>query len=178
MNATATEQLRTLLDRRPFTILGYSAEGSTWCPGCLRAAAGLSPSRGSDYDGKPILPLHARDEAVRGESCDNCRKLLVDLLLGHDAARLGVAHPVTATLHAYGKCWALSFDAVPPAFIRTQLKQNWRWDPRYRLWWCTTSKPEIPAGVTTPPDYAPQPESVAHPPIRRRSLASPPGDRG
>jgi hypothetical protein len=169
VNATATEQLRSILDRRPFTVLGYSADGSTWCPSCLRLAAGLSPGRGSDYDGKPILPLHARDEAVRGESCDNCGKLLVDILLGHDAVRLENARPVTATLHVYGKCWALSFDGVPPAYIRTPLKQiGWRWDPRYRLWWCSTPKPEIPAGVTLPPDCTPRPETIARPPTRRR----------
>lgn len=170
MNATATEQLRTLLDRRPFAVLGYSAEGSVWCPGCLRAAAGLSPSRGSDSDGKPILPLHARDETARGESCDNCGKLLIDILLGDDAVRLGHARPVTGRLHVYGKCWALSFAEVPPMHIRTQLKLGgWRWDPRYQLWWCTTPKPEIPSGVTLPPDYAPRPEIIARPPNRRRS---------
>lgn len=89
MNATAAERLRSLLDRRPFTVLGYSAEGSVWCPSCLRSAAGLSPGRGSDYDGKPILPVHARDETVHGELCDNCGKLLLDVLLGHDTSRGG-----------------------------------------------------------------------------------------
>ncbi len=167
MNATADERLRSLLERRPFTVLGYSAERSVWCPGCLRSAAGLSPGRGSDYDGKPILPLHARDEAVRGESCENCGKLLVDVLLGHDAVRVEGVRPVTARLHVYGKCWALSFEEVPPAHVRTQLKQSWRWDPSYRLWWCTTSKPKIPAGVTIPPDYPPRQEVFARPPIRR-----------
>lgn len=172
MNATAIEQLRSLLDRRPFTVLGYSAEGAVWCPSCLRSAAGLSPSRGSDYEGKPIVLLHARDEAVRGESCDNCGKLLVDILLGHDAVRPEQARPVTAMLHVYGKCWALSFVSPPPPYIRAQLKQGgWRWDPRYRLWWCTTAKPEIPAGVTLAPDYAPRPESIARPPNRRRPVA-------
>jgi hypothetical protein len=172
VNATATERLCSLLERRPFTVLGYSAEGSVWCPGCLRSAAGLSPSRGSDYDGNPILPLHARDEALRGESCDNCGKLLVDILLGHDTVRLDGARPVTATLHVYGRCWALSFEGVPPARVRSQLKQSWRWDPRYRLWWCTTPKPEIPTGITLPPDCAPRPEVFARPPTRRRATGA------
>ncbi len=169
MNATATEQLHSLLDRHPFSVLGYSAEDSVWCPTCLRFAAGLSPARGSDYDGKPILPLYARDVSVREQICDNCGKQLVDLLLGHDNVRLQDSRPVTATLHAYGQCWALSLEGVPPTYIRTQLKQTrWRWDARYRLWWCTTAKPEIPAGVTLPPDYAPRPEVTAQPPTRRR----------
>jgi hypothetical protein len=58
---------------------------------------------------------------------------------------------------------------VPPAYIRGQLKQSWRWDPRYRLWWCTTPRPEVPAGVTLPPAYAPRPQVFARPPIRRPS---------
>lgn len=76
---------------------------------------------------------------------------------------------MTATLQVYGECWALSFDDAPPAFIRNQLKQGWRWDPRYQLWWCTTPRPEIPAGVMLPPDHAPRPEVFAQPPIRRSS---------
>jgi hypothetical protein len=59
---------------------------------------------------------------------------------------------------------------VPPAFIRNQLKQaRWRWDSRYRLWWSnTTTKPEIPAGVTLSPDHTARPQDIARPPIRRR----------
>ena len=107
---------------------------------------------------------------MRGESCDNCGKLLVDVLLEHNAVRLGDVRPVTATLHVYGQCWALSFDIVPAPFVREQLKRGaWRWDGRYRLWWCTTPKPEIPAGVTLPPDREPRPEIFARPPIRHPS---------
>jgi hypothetical protein len=182
VNATAIEQLHSLLDRRPFTVLGYSAEGSVWCAGCLRSAAGLSPNRGSDYDGNPILSLHARDEALRDECCDNCGKLLIDFLLERDASRLGDTRPVTATLHVYGQRWALSFDAVPPPLIREQLKRGaWRWDARYRLWWCATPKPEIPTGIAFPPDYAPRPEVFVRPPIRRPPRGgqlSAPGEAG
>ena len=169
MNATASEQLQSLVSRRPFVVLGYSAEDSAWCPTCLRIAAGLSPTRGSDYDGKPILPLYARDVTVREQVCDNCGKPLVELLLGHDSVR-AQPPPITGSLHAYGQRWALSFDGVPPAFIRNQLKQaRWRWDSRYRLWWSnTTTKPEIPAGVTLSPDHTARPQDIARPPIRRR----------
>jgi hypothetical protein len=172
VKAIATEQLRSLLERRPFTVLGYSAEHSVWCPVCLRLAAGLSPARGADYDGKPILPLYARDEALREEACDNCGKPLVDLLLGRDEVR-ATPPPVSATLHAYGECWALSFDGVPPAQVRSQLKQaRWRWDARFRLWWCTTAKPELPAGLAPPQARAPRPEITARPPLRRRPRVS------
>jgi hypothetical protein len=171
VNAIAAGQLHSLLDRRPFTVLGYSAEGSTWCPSCLRSAAGLSPARGSDYDGKPILPLYARDASVREEACDHCGKELLDVLLAHDSVRLKHIRPITARLHVYGQRWALSFDDVPPAYIRSQLKQaRWRWDARYRLWWSNANRPEIPAGVTLPQDYAPRPEIIARPPTRRRAL--------
>ncbi len=169
MNATAAEQLQSLVSRRPFVVLGYSAENSALCPACLRFAAGLSPARGSDYDGKPILPLYARDVNMHEQVCDNCGKPLVALLLGRDNVP---AQPpsITGTLHAYGQRWALSFDGVPPAFIRSQLKQaHWRWDSRYRLWWSnTTTKPEIPAGVILPTDHAPRPQVIAQPPTRRR----------
>jgi hypothetical protein len=105
---------------------------------------------------------------VHEQVCDNCGKPLIDLLLGSDSSVQ--PPPITGTLHAYGQCWALSFDGVPAAFIRSQLKQaRWRWDSRYRLWWSnTTTKPEIPAGVTLHPDYAPRPEIFARPPTRRR----------
>ena len=168
MNATATEQIQSLVSRRPFVVLGYSAENSAWCPTCLRTAAGLSPTRGSDYDGKPILPLYARDRNVREQICDNCSKPLIDLLLGHDSVR-AQPPPVTATLHVYGQRWALSFDRVPPSHIRIQLKQGaWRWDSQYRLWWCTATRPEIPTCVALPPEYAPRPEIFARAPTRRR----------
>ena len=173
MNATASETLHQLTSRRRFIVLGYSAEGSTWCPQCLRSAAGLSPSRGTDSDGEPILPLYAADPTVQEETCDYCHKPLVDLLLACESVRPKPPPSVTATLHSYGKRAALSFDAVPPAYIRVQLKQaHWRWDARYRLWWSATTTPEIPAGVTLPPDDAPRPAMIARPPIRRRPTAT------
>ena len=174
MNATETEQLRALLDRRRFTVLGYSTEDAVWCPSCLRSAAGLSPARGTDYDGKPILPLYARDETVREETCDNCGRSLLERLLAQEAVRPQPADPVIAALHVYGQRWALSFDGVPPSYVRAQLKEGaWRWDARYRLWWCTTTKPEIPGGVTLAPEAAPRPEIIARPPTRRRCGVSP-----
>ena len=174
MNATAAEQLQSLLDRRPFSVLGFSAADSVWCPTCLRFAAGLSPALGSDYDGKPILPLYARDATVREQICDNCGEQLVDLLLAHQAVRPQPA-PVTAILHVYGQRCALSFDRVPPSHVRVQLKQGaWRWDSQLRLWWCTSEKPDLPAGLTLPPDHEPARASIARDPIRRRRPAAPP----
>ena len=174
MNTTAEQLLQSLLKRRPFVVLGYSAEGSSWCPACLRAAAGLSPQRGIDYDGNPIVPLHARDVSVQDELCDNCGRSLLELLLGHEAARALTAATVTGALHLYGQAWSLSFDGVPPIYVRAQLKQDaWRWDPRYRLWWCTIAKPEIPAGITLRSIDASRPEIVPRPPTRRRAAAEP-----
>jgi hypothetical protein len=173
VNTTASATLQELTSRRRFIVLGYSAEGSTWCPQCLRSAAGLSPSRGTDSDGKPILPLYAAEPAVQEETCGYCQKPLVDLLLACESVRPKPPPSVTATLRSCGKRFALSFEAVPPAYVRAQLKEaHWRWDSRYRVWWCAATTPEIPAGVTLPPDEAPRPAMVARPPIRRCATTS------
>ena len=173
MNTTASATLQELTSRRRFIVLGYSAEGSTWCPQCLRTAAGLSPSRGTDSDGKPILPLYAAEPAVQEETCGYCQKPLVDVLLACESVRPKQPPSVTATLRSCGKRFALSFETVPPAYVRAQLKEaHWRWDSRYRVWWCAATTPEIPAGVTLPPDEAPRPAMVARPPIRRRATTS------
>jgi hypothetical protein len=76
---TSLDRISFLLSRRPFVVLGYSAADSVWCPTCLRTAAGLSPDR-PDYDGKPILPLFAREPTVRDEMCDGCGEQLMELL--------------------------------------------------------------------------------------------------
>ena len=172
MNATVKVTLQELTSRRRFIVLGYSAERSTWCPQCLRTAAGLSPGRGTDSDGKPILPLYAADPAVREETCDYCQKPLVDILFACESLRPKPPASVTATLRSYGKRFALSFESVPPAYVRAQLKAaRWRWDSRYRVWWCATPTPEIPAGVRLPPDEALGPAMAARPPIRRHRAA-------
>jgi hypothetical protein len=173
VNTTASATLQELTSRRRFIVLGYSAEGSTWCPQCLRSAAGLSPSRGTDSDGKPILPLYAADPTVREESCDYCQKALADVLLACESVRPKPPQSVTTTLRSFGKRFALSFEAVPPGYVRAQLKAaHWRWDSRYRVWWCATTTPEIPAGVALPPDETPSPPMVARMPIRRRRTTS------
>jgi len=116
---------------------------------CLRTAAGLSPGR-ADTSGKPIVPLYARDAAVREEICDNCEQSLYDLL----AAGRGTPEPkpVTAQLRGHGKHTALEFDRVrPPVEIRTALNSSgWRWDPRLRVWWSDEEVPRVPAGVVLP----------------------------
>jgi hypothetical protein len=52
--------------------------------------------------------------SLREEACDSCGKPLVELLLGRDEVR-PTPSPASASLHAYGECWALCFDGVPPA---------------------------------------------------------------
>jgi len=89
--ANTDEAVKQLLARRPFAVLGYSAEDAVWCPACLRSAAGLSPGR-PDTCGQPIVPLYARDSAVREEICENCERSLYDLLAAprrHDRAEAG-----------------------------------------------------------------------------------------
>ncbi len=146
--ALADEVVAQIVSRKPFAVLGYSAEDAVWCPRCLRSAAGLSPGR-ADTSGKPIVPLYARDRAVREEVCDNCDSSLFELLA---AGRGGPAPiPVTAQLRIHGKRTALDFDRVPPVEIRTTLKSTgWRWDPRLRVWWSGEDAPRVPAGVLTP----------------------------
>ena len=73
--ARTDDVVAQLVSRKPFVVLGYSAEDSVWCPACLRTAAGLSPGR-VDTEGRPIVPLYARDSAVREEVCDNCERSL------------------------------------------------------------------------------------------------------
>jgi hypothetical protein len=153
-----------LVSRKPFVVLGYSAEDSVWCPACLRTAAGLSPGR-VDTEGRPIVPLYARDSAVRDEVCDNCERSLYDLL----AAGRGSPAPraVTAHLRVHGKRTALDFDRVPPVEVRTALKQSgWRWDPRFRVWWSCEEVPRVPTGVLLPREV--RPRVVPKEPIVRR----------
>jgi len=143
--ARTDEVVKLLLARKPFAVLGYSAEDAVWCPACLRSAAGLSPGR-ADTCGNPIVPLYARDAAVREEVCENCERSLYDQL----ASRGGAAEPkpVTGQLRVYGKRSALEFERVPPVEVRTALKSTgWRWDPRLRVWWTGEEVPRVPAQV-------------------------------
>lgn len=164
--ARSDEAMKQLLARRPFAVLGYSAEDAVWCPACLRSAAGLSPGR-SDTCGQPIVPLYARDAAVREEICENCERSLYGLL----AARGGAAEPklVTAGLRVHGRRSSLEFDRVPPVDVRTALKSTgWRWDPRLRVWWTGEEVPRVPAQVVLPtPESRPRAEAKA-PAVRRR----------
>ena len=137
-----------ILARTPFAVLGYSAEDAVWCPACLRSAAGLSPGR-TDTGGNPIVPLYARDAAVREEICGNCERSLYELLEGRSGG--AEPKPVAADLRVQGKRTELEFDRVPPIEIRSTLKSTgWRWDPRLRVWWSSEEVPPIPAGVTLP----------------------------
>lgn len=154
-----------IVARRPFAILGYSADDAVWCPACLRSAAGLSPGR-PDTSGKPIVPLFARDAAVREEVCENCERSLYELLAAGRAAP--EPKPVIAQVRVYAKRTALSFDRVPPIEVRTELKATgWCWDPRFRVWWSAEATPRMPSRVvlpTAPPRPPPKP-----PTIRRRA---------
>jgi hypothetical protein len=142
------EVVAEIIARRPFAVLGYSAEDAVWCPACLRAAAGLSPER-PDTSGKPIVPLYARDGAVREEVCENCERSLYDLLAA--ARRSPEPKPVRAQLRVFAKRTALTFDRVPPVEIRSELKAaGWRWDPRFRMWWSVEETPRIPTAVALP----------------------------
>ena len=162
--AGSDEVVGRILSRWPFAVLGYSAEDTVWCPACLRTAAGLSPGR-TDTSGRPVVPLYARDAAVREEVCEYCDRALYELL----ATRSGPEpelKPVTARLHVDGKRTALQFDRMPPIEVRTQLKStDWRWDPRQRAWWSSEVAPSVPAGVILP---SPVPPSTAQGPVRRR----------
>lgn len=164
--ARTDEAVAQILARKPFAVLGYSAEDAVWCPACLRTAAGLSPGR-ADTSGKPIVPLYARDAAVREEMCENCERSLYELL----AAGCGGIEPkpVTAQLRVHGKSTALEFDRVPPVEVRTALKSSgWRWDPRLRVWWSGEEVPRVPPGVVLPTRESPQP-APKRPIVRRRS---------
>jgi hypothetical protein len=163
------DRISFLLSRRPFVVLGYSAADSVWCPTCLRTAAGLSPDR-PDYDGKPILPLFAREPTVRDETCDGCGQQLMELLA--ERAPEVPALPrstVRARLLQGGRCSAIRFDRVPPVAVRSDLKtKGWRWHPRFRVWWSAEATPSTPDGVdfirtAAAPNVSPRP-----PVVRRR----------
>ena len=163
--ARADDVVAQIVSRKPFAVLGYSAEDAVWCPSCLRTAAGLSPGR-ADTSGKPIVPLFARDRSMREEVCDNCERSIYDLL----AAGRGVAAPKTVTAHlrVHGKRSALDFDRVPPIEIRTALKATgWRWDPRFRVWWSVEEAPRVPAGVMLPQPT--RPSATARMPVVRKT---------
>ncbi|BDG08654.1 hypothetical protein [Anaeromyxobacter paludicola] len=163
--AGTDEVVGRILSRKPFTVLGYSAEDAVWCPECLRTAAGLSPGR-TDTCGRPVAPLYARDAAVREEVCEYCDRALYELL----ATRSGPKpeqKPVTAQLRVHGKRTAIEFDRVPPLDIRNQLKSSgWRWDPRFRVWWSGEETPRVPAGIVLP--TALRAPAALGPLIRRR----------
>ena len=139
------EIVAQIVSKKPFAVLGYSADDAVWCPVCLRTAAGLSPGR-PDTSGKPILPLFARDATMREEVCENCERSLRDLLA--NGRGVPESKPVTAELRVHGKRAALEFDRMPPVEVRTALKSTgWRWDPRLRMWWSGEVVPPVPAGI-------------------------------
>jgi len=165
--ARTDEAVAQILARRPFAVLGYSAEDAVWCPACLRSAAGLSPGR-ADTWGQPIVPLYARDAAVREEICENCERSLSELLAAGRAA--ADPKPVTAQLRVHGKRSALAFDRVPPVEVRTALKSTgWRWDAQLRVWWSGESVPRVPAGVVLAAAVSPPTAAARGPIVRRRS---------
>jgi hypothetical protein len=165
--AAADAILAEIVSRKPFAVLGYSAEDAVWCPHCLRSAAGLSPGRG-DTSGRPITPLYARDRTVREEVCDNCELPLLDLLVACRAP--SPPSSLVAHLRTHGKRTALDFDRVPPIEIRTALKASgWRWDPRYRVWWSGEVSPRVPAGVVIPTEAAPMARAKG-PIVHRRTV--------
>ena len=167
--ASADEMVAQVVSRKPFAVLGYSAEDAVWCPRCLRSAAALSPGR-VDTGGRPVTPLYARDRAVREEVCDNCDRSLVEVLAS--ATSKMPPSPVTAHLQTNGKRTALDFDRVPPIEIRTALKASgWRWDPRFRVWWSTEASPRAPASVVIPSNETGRAKTTGPIVHRRRSPA-------
>lgn len=152
-----------IVARRPFAVLGYSAEDATWCPACLRSAACLSPGR-SDTCGQPILPLYARDATVREELCEHCGRPLYELLAASEKA--SEEKPVSATVRTHGSRSALEFAHIPPLDVRSALKATgWRWDPRLRVWWSGDEVPPVPARVVVEtasavPRVAPKPPII------------------
>jgi hypothetical protein len=155
---------------KPFTILGYSANDEVFCPPCLRATTGLTPSD-LDYNGRPILPLYAADRTVQEECCTYCGVSLLDLRLRADAerARTVPALQVEKTRHR-GRQPALRFDRRPPANVLKELREaGWRWDPAAGLWWWPKGAPvPVPASLGLPP---PPPRVAARPPIVRKRVA-------
>ena len=165
--ATTADVVSKLLGRRPFAVLGYSAEDATWCPACLRSAAGLSPGR-SDTSGHPVLPLYARDADVLEEVCEHCGRALYELLAVHE--RASEEKPVAATLRTHGARSALEFAHIPPLDVRTALKATgWRWDPRLRVWWSSDAVPPIPPRVMVERATAVQQVVAKAPVIHRRA---------
>ncbi len=157
---------------KPFTVLGYSANDEVFCPACLRSTTGLGPSD-ADYNSRPILPLYAADKTVQEECCTYCGASLLELRLVAEAERERTEPElhVEKTRHR-GRQPALRFDRVPPASIRTELKQTgWRWDPVAQLWWWPKGAPvPVPASLNLTPPPA---KVVARPPtIRRRGAAT------
>jgi len=76
-------------------------------PNCRRALVGRP-----DTSGQPVIPLYARDAALREEICENCERSLYDLLAAR--RRAPEPKPVTAQTRVHGKRTALEFDHVPP----------------------------------------------------------------
>jgi hypothetical protein len=156
---------------KPFTVLGYSANDEVFCPSCLRSTTGLGPSD-ADYNGRPILPLYAADSTVQEECCTYCRASLLELRIAAEAerARTKPELHVEKTRHR-GRQPALRFDRVPPANVRTELKQaGWRWDPVAQLWWWPKGAPvPVPASLNLPP---PATKVIARPPTIRRGGAA------
>ena len=81
MDNSISARVARLVHRRPFAVLGYSAEDETYCPQCLRLSTGLSP-HSIDTNGKPVLALYARDKTMHDEICTSCHHNLVDLVPG------------------------------------------------------------------------------------------------
>ena len=164
--ARTDEAVAQILSRKPFAVLGYSAEDAVWCPACLRSAAGLSPGR-ADTWGQPIVPLYARDATVREEICENCERSLYELLAAWRTATEPAG--VTAQLRVHGKRSALEFDHVPPVEVRTALKSTgWRWDSRLRVWWTGEEMPRVPAHVVLATPERHRRAAAKAPTVRRR----------
>ena len=156
---------------KPFTVLGYSGNDEVFCPECLRATTGLTPSD-LDYNGRPILPLYAADQTVQEECCTYCGASLLELRLVAEAerARTVPAFRVEKTRHR-GRQPALRFDRRPPAIILNELKgAGWRWDAAAGLWWWPKGAPvPVPPSLGLPP---PPPRLVARPPIIRKRVVA------
>jgi hypothetical protein len=154
---------------RQFTVIGFSANSEVFCPHCLRSTQGLTPDV-PDYDGRPILPLYAGDKDLHEECCTYCEKNLLALAEYH--AEKATPARVQATLRFLTRdAWALEFDRIPPANVRTELKQtSWRWSPRAQHWWTKSRTPTIPARIQLL-EQLPERRVSAKPPIIRRAAS-------